>query len=176
MVQISLDTLKRTVIGVDPAVTSHMTSDETGIVVAALGRDGKIYVLDDLSGRYGPDEWAQRVVGAYHSYHADRVVAEINQGGSMVEHTLRCADPYLSYKGVRAQRGKRERAHPIVALYEAGHVYHRRHFPELEAQMCRLQGASDRLDALVWAISDLVTEGHGAADATPVVWVPGMGR
>src|SRR5437899_277360 len=101
----------RIVIAVDPAVTAHQESDETGIIVAAMGgKTGKGYVLDDLSGRYHPSEWSKIISEAYHHYGADRVVAEVNQGGDMVEHTLRVVDPALSYRGVRATRGKYLRA------------------------------------------------------------------
>lgn len=100
------------------------------------------------------------------------VVAETNQGGDLVEHTLRMVDASIIYKGVRATRGKRERAQPIVTLYEAGHVYHVRPFPELEHQMCTPQVRSpDRMDALVWAIGDLVAEGH-VEPPQPMMWFP----
>lgn len=150
----------RIVIGVDPAVTCHEESAETGIIVAAIGnKTGKGYVLDDLSGRYDPSQWPKIISEAYHRYGADRVVAEVNQGGDMVEHTLRVVDPTISYKGVRATRGKYLRAEPVAALYEQGRILHVRCFPELERQMIQYTHMAakspDRLDALVWAMTEL---------------------
>src|SRR5690606_14225960 len=110
--------LKRTVIAVDPAVTAKKGSDETGIIVAALGEDGHAYVLADLSGTYTPAQWAALVVKACAEYDADRVVAEVNQGGALVEHTLRTVDGRIPYKEVRASRGKIARAEPVAALDE----------------------------------------------------------
>lgn len=165
--------LRRVVIGVDPAVTYHAESDETGIIVAAQGMDTHFYVLDDLSGRYRPIEWAEKVAEAYHFYKADRVIAEVNQGGDLVETTIRMVDPSLSYKGVRATRGKMIRAEPIAALYEKGRVFHRQCFQKLEDQMCRFTGereekSPDRLDALVWALTELALS--DAAPGRPKVW------
>ncbi|HCI49123.1 MAG: hypothetical protein A2621_02115 [Alphaproteobacteria bacterium RIFCSPHIGHO2_01_FULL_41_14] len=165
------DCFRRVVIGVDPAVTHHENSDETGIIVAGLGRDNNFYVLEDLSGRYRPTEWAERVAMAYEEYGADRVVAEVNQGGDLVEATLRMVDPRLSYKGVRATRGKLVRAEPIAALYEKKRVFHRQCFQKLEDQMCRFTGvreesSPDRLDALVWALTELALSAPGR----PTAW------
>ena len=161
--------LKRVVIGVDPAITHHENSDETGIIV-----DNNFYVLDDLSGRYRPTEWAEKVVDAYDHYKADRVVAEVNQGGDLVEATLRMVDRRLSYRGVRATRGKIVRAEPIAALYEKKKVFHRQCFQKLEDQMCRFtgertEGSPDRLDALVWAMTELALSAD--SPGAPRAWI-----
>jgi predicted phage terminase large subunit-like protein len=152
---------ERVVVGVDPATTFGPDSDETGIIVAARGHDQHGYVLDDLSGRYPPEEWARRAIGAYRRYSADRVVAEVNQGGAMVEATLRSVDPAIPFTAVHASRGKMTRAEPISALYERGLVHHVGVFGPLEDQMtsydgARAGGSPDRLDALVWALTELM--------------------
>jgi predicted phage terminase large subunit-like protein len=148
------------VIGVDPAVTSGSKSDETGIVVVGKGSDGMAYVLDDLSYKGTPAQWAQRVIDAYHHYKAHYVVAEVNQGGDLVETLLRTTDPTIRFKAVRATKSKQSRAAPIAMLYEQGKVFHTRAFPELEQQMCTFipdSGKSpDRIDALVWALTELM--------------------
>lgn len=153
--------LRRIVVAVDPAVTSGSGSDETGIVVA--GRDGGtgFWVLEDLTGRLSPDLWARRVADAYARVRADTVVCEVNQGGDLVAATLRTVDPGLPVRAVRATRGKRLRAEPVAALYEQGRVRHAGVFEALEDQMTRFTGAPgdgspDRLDALVWALTDLM--------------------
>jgi len=156
--------LVRIVVAVDPAASSQATSDETGIVVAGKGVDGQGYVLDDLSLRASPNAWAKEAVAAYHKYRADRIVAEKNQGGEMVESTIRTVDANVSYKAVDATRGKTIRAEPIAALYEQGRVHHVGTFAELENQLCQwVQGdkSPDRLDALVWAMTklELVSDG-----------------
>jgi len=157
--------LRRIVVALDPAATSGDEADETGIIVAGLGTDGKGYVLDDLSGRWPPPDWARRAIAAYHARHADRIVAEVNNGGDMVEATLRMIDASAAYRAVHASRGKLARAEPVAALYEQGRVHHVGHFAALEDQMCaftpdfdrRKAGYSpDRLDALVWALTDLM--------------------
>jgi len=153
--------LQRIVIAIDPAVTFGEDADWTGIIVAGLGVDGFGYVLDDLSCRLSPEGWARRAVNAYHAYEADRVVAEVNNGGDLVESVLRTVDSRVSYKKVHASRGKAIRAEPIAALYEQGKVFHVRPFRELEDQMCNyvpgnFDGSPDRLDALVWALTDLM--------------------
>jgi predicted phage terminase large subunit-like protein len=153
--------MKRIVVAVDPAVTSRRDSNETGIIVAGLGSDGHGYVLDDLSGKYTPAEWASKVIDAYYRHRADRVIAEVNQGGDMVEHTLRSLDDKVSYKAVHASRGKISRAEPIAALDSNGRIHHAGIFGALEDQMCRFDqqsaGASpDRVDARVWAMTELL--------------------
>jgi predicted phage terminase large subunit-like protein len=155
--------LRRVVVAIDPAASAGENADETGIVVAALGQDGAAYVLDDLSGRYSPHDWAARALDAYRAHRADRIVAEINNGGAMVEATLRVLDAGVSYKAVHASRGKLARAEPVAALYEQGRVHHVGAFPALEDQMCAFtggplshSGSPDRVDALVWALSELM--------------------
>lgn len=157
--------LRRIVVAVDPAVTNSENSDETGIVVAGLGKDGHAYVLSDLTGRYGPLDWAKKAVAAYRHHQADRIVAEVNNGGALVEATIRMADPHASYKEVRASRGKAVRAEPISALYEQHKVHHVGPLSKLEDQMCsftsdfdraRAGYSPDRVDALVWALTELI--------------------
>jgi len=176
--------LARIVVAVDPAATSGENSDETGIVVVGLDGSGHGWVLADLSGRYMPADWARRAIAAYREHRADRVVAEVNQGGEMVEATLRMIDPDVPFTAVRASRGKITRAEPAAALYEQGRVHHLGAFPQLEDQMCAFvadpgsrygagfdrnkAGTSpDRVDALVWALSALLIEpikGQGIYD------------
>lgn len=152
----------RIVVGVDPAVTANEDSDETGIVVVA--RDARtpshFYVLDDASLSASPGEWAAKVVQSYIAQKADRVVAEVNNGGDLVEAILRTKDLSFAYKAVHASRGKITRAEPIAALYEQGRVHHVGSFAILEDQMCDYNPQTavkspDRMDALVWAISEL---------------------
>lgn len=151
---------KRIVIAVDPAVTTNAGSDETGIIVAALGIDGHAYILDDLSGRDTPTQWARKVINAYHDYEADRVVAEVNQGGDLVEHALRTQDARISFKALRASRGKQARSEPVAALDEQGMIHHAGIFTALEDQMCSFDPDSgkspDRVDARTWAITELL--------------------
>jgi hypothetical protein len=152
-------TMKRIVVAVDPAITSKETSDETGIVVCGIDGDNDGYVLEDCTLRGSPQQWAGAVIAAYYRWNADRVVAEVNQGGDMVENTLRQIDRSVSYKAVHAAKGKYRRAEPVSAQYEKGRVHHVGMFPELEDQMCSwVQGedSPDRLDALVWAFNDLL--------------------
>ncbi len=158
--------LTRIVVAIDPAVTSDEAADETGIIVVGKGADGAGYVLADLSGRLGPDAWARRAVAAYRSWSADRIVAEVNNGGDLVETTLRTVDPLVAYRAVHASRGKRTRAEPIAALSEQGRVHHVGPFPDLEDQLCAALpegggGPDDRLDAFVWGITELDLAGSG---------------
>ncbi len=153
--------LRRIVVAIDPAVTANAGSDETGIVVAGVGVDGHGYVLDDASRKASPDGWARAAVAAYGRWRADRIVAEVNNGGDLVEHTVRTVDPNVPYSAVRASRGKIARAEPVAALYEQGKVQHVGRFEALERQMCEGTGrhavaSPDRVDALVWAISELM--------------------
>ena len=111
-----LPDMRRVVVAIDPAVSNGEASDETGIVVAGLGMDSHGYVLADGSGRYTPTAWASKACRLYRDHEADRIVAETNQGGAMVESTVRAVDPNVPYKGVHASRGKITRAEPISAL------------------------------------------------------------
>lgn len=155
-----LPLFKRIVVAVDPAVTESESADETGIVVCGLGEDGLGYLLKDASGRMSPSAWAGVSVSLYHSFMADRIVAETNNGGAMVELTIRTVDKDVSYRGLHASRGKRARAEPIAALYEQGKIRHLESSGELEDQLCTWEplgthASPDRLDALVWAFSEL---------------------
>jgi phage terminase large subunit-like protein len=156
--------LRRVVVGVDPSGTrGDDGGDAVGIVVAGLGIDGLAYVLADRSCKLSPDGWGRRAVDAYREFHADRIVAERNFGGAMVEHVIRTIDRNASYKEVSASRGKSQRAEPVAALYEQQRVKHVGIFAELEDQACAMtasgysgEGSPDRLDALVWAITELM--------------------
>lgn len=157
---INLDELIRIVIGIDPAGTKKETSAETGILVCGIDANGEGYVIDDLSCRKRPKGWASKGIGAYHRYKADRIVAEVNFGGDMVESVIRNIDPNVSYKSVNASRGKRVRAEPISALYEQGKIHHIGTFKDLEDQMCNFtpetKTSPDRIDALVWSFTELI--------------------
>ncbi len=162
--------LERIVVAVDPPVTSTRRSDACGIVVAGLGPDGRAYVIKDATlERARPAAWARAAVAAYHRFGADRIVAEVNQGGELVESVIRQIDPSVPVRMVRATRGKWLRAEPVAALYEQGRVAHVGAFPALEDQMADfgrdgLSGGTspDRLDALVWALSELMLRGGAA--------------
>lgn len=152
--------LVRVVIGVDPAVTSSDESDFTGIVTAGMSADGHYYILSDDTIKASPQEWATVAVKAYEKHKADRIVAETNNGGDLVIHLLQQVKPGVATRKVTASRGKALRAEPIAALYEQGRVHHVGYFSQLEDEMCEWeQGVSekspDRLDALVWALTDL---------------------
>jgi phage terminase large subunit-like protein len=153
-------TAKRIVIGVDPATTATMDSDETGIIVGCIDDNGNGYVLEDLSGRYSPSQWGALVGSAYTRWNADCIVAEKNQGGDMVETILRQHHKTARVKLVSATKGKAVRAEPIYGLYEQGKVYHVGQFPILEHQMVTFNPESgqspDRVDALVWLFTDLM--------------------
>jgi predicted phage terminase large subunit-like protein len=156
--------LARIVVAIDPAVSSREGSDETGIIVAGKDNNGRGYILEDLSGRFQPAEWARIAIGAYYEHSADRVIAEVNQGGEMVEATLRTVDANIPYTKVHASRGKYTRAEPVAALYEQGKVHHVGTFPQLEDQLTSFvpdgdrarMGSPDRVDALVWAATELL--------------------
>ena len=157
--------LERIIVAVDPAATANIEASETGIVVVARGEDGRGYVLEDASLRGTPAQWAARAIEAYDHWGADAVIAEVNQGGDMVEHTLRQARAALPIRQVRASRGKVARAEPISSLYERGQVSHVGQFAELESQLLTYTGNSrdaspDRLDALCWGMHELFPQ-HG---------------
>jgi len=143
----------------------------TGIVVAGIDVNGICYVLGDYTDKLSPERWAAKAVELYHMYEADRIVAEVNQGGDLVKLTVHGEDPLVPYKAVRASRGKYARAEPVSALYERGLVKHVSNPPdgnnlnELETQMRTWEplgkiGSPDRLDAMVWAITDLALGGY----------------
>ena len=156
--------LTRIVVAVDPEATATETSAETGIVVAGIGADRHAYVLDDKTLKGSPHAWASQAIAAYHARLADRIVYESNQGGDMVAHTLHSVDATAPLKAVHASRGKQARAEPIAALYEQGKVHHVGIFADLEDQLCNWTPNSnapspDRLDALVWALTELMITG-----------------
>jgi len=163
--------LSRIVVAVDPPVTGHAGSDECVILVVGAVTDGppqtwRAYVLEDASVKSAsPDTWARAVIAAKERHQADRVVAEVNQGGDMVESIMRQIDPLVAYRAVRATRGKTVRAEPVAALYEQGRVLHLPNLGKLEDQMCQMtatgyqgKGSPDRVDALVWALTDLILD------------------
>lgn len=161
----------RVVVAVDPPVTGGSSADACGIVVAGavqIGppQDWQGVVLEDASVEgASPEVWARKAVEAFHRHKADRLVAEVNQGGDLVQTLIRQVDPLIPFKAVRASRGKVARAEPVAALYEQGRVHHAGSFPALEAQMAAMtaagftgKGSPDRVDALVWAITDLMID------------------
>ena len=165
------DELDRIVVAIDPAVTSRQNSDETGIVVAGVkrgrnGADDHFYILEDGSLRGTPAEWAKAALELYYYYDADRIIGEVNNGGDLIETVIRNEDSNASFKAVRATRGKILRAEPVAALYEKERVHHAGYFAQLESQMCNYTGAEgqkspDRLDALVWGITELMDDSSG---------------
>jgi len=173
----NLPDLARIVVALDPAVTSNAESDMTGIVVAGIDINGIAYVLGDYTDRLSPQGWASKAIELYYQYQADRIVAEVNQGGDMVKTTIHGEDDSVPYKAVRASRGKYARAEPVSALYERGLVKHVSNPPdgsslnELETQMRTWEplgrvGSPDRLDAMVWALTDLSLNGYAKPKLT----------
>ena len=159
----------RIVVAVDPATTANPESDETGIIAVAVqgtGRGAHGYVLRDASGRYSPRGWATKAVALYREFNADRIVAEGNQGGDMVREALKSVDANAPVKIVHASRGKQARAEPVAALYEEGRMHHVGPLQGLEDQMTSWvpgEGDSpDRVDALVWAVNELMLTGTDA--------------
>ena len=161
----------RVVVAVDPPVTGHEGSDECGIVVVGALTEGppsdwRAWVLEDASlSAASPDAWARAAVAAMGRHGADRLVAEVNQGGALVESVVRQVDATVPYRAVHAARGTAARAEPVAALYEQGRVHHARGLGVLEDQMCRMtvrgfdgKGSPDRVDALVWALTELIVE------------------
>ncbi|QEH97296.1 phage terminase large subunit [Gluconobacter thailandicus] len=173
-----LSRMQRIVVSVDPsgcAGEEDKRSDEIGISVCGLDRDGVGHVLADLTGRMGPAQWAKAALDALDLWKADRIVAEKNFGGAMVENTIRAVRPTAPVKLVTASRGKAARAEPVAALYEQGKVVHHGRFPDLEDQMCQFSAAGyqgskspDRADALVWGITELMLE----KQVGPAAWQP----
>ena len=171
----------RIVVAVDPPVSGKATSDECGIVVVGVvtegaPRDWRAVVLEDATVRGTALTWAEAAVRAYHAHGADRLVAEVNQGGELVERMIRQVDPLISYRAVNASKGKIIRAEPVAALYEQGRVLHRRGLAALEEQMClmtasgyRGKGSPDRVDALVWALTEAMIEPARAFAGRPQV-------
>ena len=156
--------LVRKIVAIDPAITANIGSDETGIVVLGKDERGRIYVLEDLSGKYSPNEWSSLASSAVIRHGADCIVAEKNQGGEMVEAVIRQNDNRTRVKLVTATKGKYVRAEPTYSLYEQSKVFHVGNFPILESQMITFdpdKGKSpDRVDALVWGITELTDSGE----------------
>jgi phage terminase large subunit-like protein len=161
--------LDRVVVAVDPAVSAGKSSDACGIVVAGAQlqgppQDWRAYVLADRTVQgVGPTAWARAALNAMEEFGAERLVAEVNQGGALVETVLRMEDPLVPFKGLHAARGKAARAEPAAALYEQGRVHHLPGLGSLEDQMCQMtaqgfkgSGSPDRVDALVWALTELM--------------------
>ena len=159
--------LQRIVVAIDPATTSKQTSDDTGIVVAGIDTRGVGYLLEDLTCHLSPSRWAEVAVNAYRRWNADRIIAETNQGGDMVEATLRTVDKSIPYLGIHASRNKQARAEPVSALYEQGRVKHVGVFKDLEDELCSWAPNSNmpspnRLDAVVWALTELMLKNRAA--------------
>jgi phage terminase large subunit-like protein len=155
--------LQRIAVAIDPPASSTQRADQCGLVVAGIDKDGIVYILEDASiSAARPQKWARVAIALYHKYEADCLVAEVNQGGEMVEAVIHEADAAVPVTQVRATRGKYLRAAPVAQLYEQGRVKHAQPFPQLEDEMCAfgpdgLPGSRspDRLDALVWAVTAL---------------------
>lgn len=161
-VNVAPETLERVVVAIDPAASSGPDADETGLVVCGMSGDHG-YVLADHSGRYKPHEWAKRAIALYDEYRADRIVAEVNNGGEMVAATIAAVDSRVKVRSVHASRGKAKRAAPVAALYERGLVHHVGTYPALEQQMTTWTEddttfSPDRLDAMVWGMTDLLLQ------------------
>lgn len=153
--------LVEVVVAVDPAVTSNSNSAETGIVVVGRGNDGHAYVLEDVSGVYSPSAWAKKACEVFAQWDADAIVAEVNNGGEMIRHTINTVAPSVPVRQVRASRGKVRRAEPIASLYEQGRVHHVGQFNELEDQLTTYTGdagekSPDRMDAVVWGLASVM--------------------
>lgn len=157
---IGLPGMRRIVVAIDPAVSNNEKSDETGIVVCGLGLDGLLYVLEDLSGKYSVEGWTSKAIEAYRKWHADCIVAEVNNGGNLVEAALRTVSRNVAYKEVRASRGKVIRAEPVALMYGRNCVRHLGSLSKLEDQLCDWNPLTDdespdRLDAVVWGLTEL---------------------
>ncbi len=168
-----LNSMNRILIAIDPAVSHGERSDETGIIVVGKDHQGKGYIIEDLSMKSTPSVWAEKVVQAFKEFQADTVVAEVNNGGDLVERVLRAVNPSLSYRSVRATRGKAIRAEPITALYDQKRIIHFKRFKKLEEQLFNyIPGISkespDRMDALVWGLTALFLEDN---KTSPKVWI-----
>lgn len=166
--------LERVFVAVDPATSAEERSDENGIVVVALARDeegyARGYILEDASLKGTPEEWSKKAVRLYRKWQADKIIAEKNQGGLMVESVIKAQDRSVPVKLVHASRGKVIRAEPISALYEQGRIHHVGRFDALEDQMCEFSvdnvrnsstGSPDRVDALVWGLTELFSKISG---------------
>lgn len=180
----NLPDMTRIVVGVDPSGTSGDEDEgaDIGICVAGRGINGRGYVLADFTCKLSPDGWGRRAVDAYHIHEADRIVAETNFGGAMVKAVIKTCDASVAYKEVKASRGKVARAEPIAALFEQGRVHLVGGFAELEDEMVLMtstgyvgEGSPNRVDAMVWALSEVMLTHLPAAnsDDGPIV-IPGL--
>lgn len=161
----TMPALVRVVVAIDPAVTASEDSDETGIGVVGLDRNGHCWVLEDVSLRASPLQWASQAIKLLLKWRGDRIVGEVNNGGDLVEGNIRAVEPNCPFRQVRASRGKATRAEPVAAMYEQGRVHHviGTDLTLLEDQLCTWVPGSgmrspDRMDWLVWAITDLVVD------------------
>src|SRR3984885_5994445 len=172
--------LARVVVAIDPSGARNADdegADAVGIVVVGKGMDGRGYVLADRTCKLSPAGWGARAVHAYKEFRADRIVAERNFGGAMVEHVIRTTDSSVAFKEVTASRGKVQRAEPVAALYEQGKVTHvADDLSMLEDQLCQItgngfcgDGSPDRADALVWALTELMLSGAESMNITPEI-------
>jgi phage terminase large subunit-like protein len=151
--------LEYVVVGVDPAATSSEGSDDTGIIVAGRGTDRHGYILGDYTIHDRPAKWGRAAITAYNAHEANKIIGETNNGGEMVEETIKVIDMSIPFEAVHASRGKYTRAEPISALYELNRVHHFGTFKDLESEMCEwvpgVEKSPDRMDALVWAVTAL---------------------
>ncbi len=177
-----LPEMARVIVAIDPSGTSgDDEGDAVGIIVAGRGVDGQGYVLEDATCKLSPEGWARRAITAYHRWKADRIVAERNFGGAMVEAVIRTADRSVPYKEVVASRGKAARAEPVSALYEQGRVHHVGGFAELEDEMVLMtaggfmgEGSPNRTDALVWALTEAMLAHQAPQRAVEPFRAPAM--
>jgi len=153
-------TLEHVIVAVDPPVGSGPRADGCGVIILGKGKDGSAYVIGDYSSQgLSPRAWARKVAQAYDEFNADLLVAEVNQGGELIRELVLSEAPHITFRAVRARRGKLVRAEPIVALYERGFVFHVGNFEKLEEEMCRYDGhgaSPDRMDALVWGVTEML--------------------
>lgn len=158
----TLPTLTRVIVAVDPAATSSAKADETGIIVAGIDSDRHGYVLEDMTIKATPEQWARVAIDAFNKWNADKIVGEANNGGDMIETILKNINPDIPYKKVWASRGKATRAEPVSALYERNKIHHIGYFPDLEDELCEWEpglSSPNRLDACVWAFTELILKG-----------------
>lgn len=153
--------MTRIVVAIDPSATSTESADECGIIAAGVNWQGHGFVLADRSLRASPNRWASEAIALYHDLKADRIIAETNNGGEMVGQVIRSIDAGVAYKAVTASRGKQTRAEPIASFYEQGKIHHVGTLEQLEDQMCQWvpgEKSPDRMDALVWAMTELMID------------------
>jgi len=164
----------RMVVAVDPAAKSKKGSDDTGISLAGKGTDGNGYILSDQTCHLPPSKWARKAVNLYHRARADKIIAEANNGGEMVKHTIHSIDPNVPVKLVNATRGKVVRFEPVASLYQQGRVKHVGRFPVLEQQLTaftpsgyELDNSPDNADAAIWALTELLITNKGLDLVSP---------